>query len=155
MEFEEAKKILLDRMDDHLYMVLATCAQDMPLACTMTCVVIDGDIYMQTDSTFPKCEQIRQNPHVALCSGSLNMEGVASFAGPPAEAAEGRFAQLFSRYYPDSYQLYAGVSTEVVIRVQITHAVDWLYEKGASEMLEIDFLKQEAHFAHYENALTK
>ena len=152
MEFEEARKTLLDRMDDHLYMVLATCAQDMPLACTMTCVVIDGDIYMQTDSTFPKCEQIRQNPRVALCAGSLQLEGTASFAGSPADAAQGRFAKLFTRYYPESYKLYAGVPTQVVLRVKLTHAVDWLYEKGASEMLEIDFLKQEARSVHYENA---
>lgn len=155
MDFLQAKETLFSRLGDHGYMVLATSAGDKPLACTMTCLFIGGAVYMQTDSAFEKYGQIKQNPKVALCSGSLQMEGTASFEGGPLTALEGEFARLFTRYYPESFALYAKVPTEVVIKVTPTHAVDWLYEKGASEMLEIDFLKEEASSLCYENAVSK
>lgn len=149
MDFQTEKEAFFERLGDHGYMVLATSADDHPLACTMTCVLDGEAIYMQTDSNFLKVEQIRKNPQVALCSGSVQIEGTATLLGHPHSTECKVFADLFKLYYPSSFDKYATVESEIVIKVTPTFVTDWLYESGTNEQIHINFEAQTAETVLY------
>ena len=58
-------------------MVMATCHNDYPMASTMTCLVFDDAICMQTDKKYDKYYQLLNNPQVALVKNDTQIEGVA------------------------------------------------------------------------------
>ena len=67
-------------MDDAI-MALATSAGDRALV-RMILVAADGlDVYFFTWGGSRKCEQIRANPHVALCKERVQIEGTAEILG--------------------------------------------------------------------------
>ena len=76
MNFETKKKEFFERLGETCYMVLATSHKDYPMASTMTCLVFDNAIWMQTDKKFDKYNQLLNNPQVALVKNATQIEGV-------------------------------------------------------------------------------
>lgn len=151
MIFEQKKQEFFERLGESCYMVLATSYEDYPLASTMTCLVFDGAIWMQTDKKFPKYDQILHNSRVALCKGATQVEGKAFFCGHPLDAKNEKFARLLKKYHPESYEMYSKVETEVVIKVIPEKAVDWLYEKGDNRIYHLDFINEKVEVQTYKN----
>lgn len=151
MNFENEKKNFFDRLGENCYMVLATCFGDYPMASTMTCLVFDGAIWMQTDKKFPKYQQIKSNPKVALCKNALQIEGIAELCGHPLEKQNEKFASLIKKYHPESYEMYSKVDSEVVIKVTPVKAIDWLYEAGDNRIFNFDFEKGVVDIQIYQN----
>lgn len=151
-QFETIKKEFFSRLGETCYMVLATCENDYPMASTMTCLVFDDAIWMQTDMKFPKYTQMLHNPRVALVKNATQIEGTAEFCGHPADPANRRFAELLKKHHPGSFEMYAGVPTEVVIKVTPTKAVDWLYEAGDNKIYHYDFTTGQVEVQYYENS---
>lgn len=151
MNFINTKNDFFDRLGESCYMVMATCADDYPLASTMTCLVFDDAIWMQTDKKFPKYEQLLKNNRVALCRNATQIEGTAQLCGHPLEKQNEKFAQLLKKHHPESFEMYAVVESEVVIKVNLHKAIDWLYEAGASEIYHLDFDTQTVKIQHYKN----
>ena len=152
MDFEKSREEFFERLGESCYMVLATCRDNYPMASTMTCLVFDGAIWMQTDKKFPKYEQIQKNSQVALCKNAVQIEGKAELCGHPLEKQNEKFAMLMKKYHPESYDMYSKVDSEVVIKVTPKKAVDWLYEKGDDKIYNFDFLNRKVDIAIYKNA---
>ena len=152
MNFTEKKKEFFDRLGESCYMVLATTHNDYPLASMMTCLVFDDAIWMQTDKKFPKYDQIVANSQVALCKGPVQVEGKAVLCGHPLDAGNEKFAELLKKHHPESYKMYAKVDTEVVIKVIPEKAIDWLYEKGDSQIYHLDFVNEKVEVQIYKNS---
>ncbi|MBR5521199.1 MAG: pyridoxamine 5'-phosphate oxidase family protein [Oscillospiraceae bacterium] len=152
MNFTEKKNEFFDRLGENCYMVLATTHNDYPLASMMTCVVFDGAIWMQTDKKFPKYDQIKNNSQVALCKGPVQIEGKALLCGHPLDEGNEKFAEMLKKYYPDSYEMYSKVETEVVIKIIPEKAIDWLYEKGDSCIYHLDFVNEKVDVQIYKNS---
>ena len=151
MSFETKKNEFFERLGETCYMVMATCHNDYPMASTMTCLVFDDAIWMQTDKKFDKYSQLLNNPQVALVKNATQIEGVAQLCGHPLDAGNEKFAQLMKKHHPESYEMYSTVDTEVVIKVTPHKAIDWLYEAGDSSIYHIDFTKQEISVQTYKN----
>ncbi|MFQ7174659.1 MAG: pyridoxamine 5'-phosphate oxidase family protein [Thomasclavelia ramosa] len=47
----------------------------------MSIVVLNKKIYFQTDRTFRKYKQIKENPQVSLCIDNIQMEGYCEQVG--------------------------------------------------------------------------
>ena len=151
MDFNTKKQEFFDRLGESCYMVLATCHNDYPMASMMTCMVLDGAVWMQTDKKFPKYDQILNNPQVALCKGPVQIEGKAEFTGHPLAEENAGFAQLIKKHHPESYEMYSKVDSRVVIKVVPEKAIDWLYEKGESEIYHFDFVNEKIDIQLYQN----
>ena len=151
MNFEIKKNEFFERLGETCYMVLATCQNDSPMASTMTCLVFDDAIWMQTDKKFDKYNQLLANNRVALVKNATQIEGIAQLCGHPLDTENAKFAQLMKKHHPESYEMYSTVETEVVIKVTPHKAVDWLYEAGDSSIYHIDFVKQEISVQTYKN----
>lgn len=151
MNFEIKKQEFFERLGETCYMVLATSYQDYPLASTMTCLVFDGAIWMQTDKKFPKYIQLENNPRVALVKNATQIEGIAQFCGHPLDKENVKFAQLMKKHHPKSYEMYSIVDTEIVIKITPQKAIDWLYEKGDSSIYHLDFVNEKVEVQTYKN----
>lgn len=151
MSFETKKNEFFERLGETCYMVMATCHNDYPMASTMTCLVFDDAIWMQTDKKFPKYDQLLNNPKVALVKNATQIEGTAQLCGHPLDKENEKFALLMKKHHPESYEMYSTVDTEVVIKVTPHKAIDWLYEAGDSSIYHIDFTKQEISVQTYKN----
>ena len=152
MDFKQKKEEFFQRLGESCYMVLATSSDDYPLASMMTCVVFDGAIWMQTDKKFPKYSQIMKNSQAALCKGATQIEGKAYICGHPMDKENEKFVQLLKKHHPESYEMYSRVDTQVVIKFVPEKAIDWLYEKGDSEIYHLDFVKEEVQVQIYKNS---
>ena len=151
MSFETKKNEFFERLGETCYMVMATCHNDYPMASTMTCLVFDDAIWMQTDKKFPKYDQLLNNPKVALVKNATQIEGTAKLCGHPLDKENEKFARLMKKHHPESYEMYSTVDTEVVIKITPHKAIDWLYEAGDSSIYHIDFTKQEISVQTYKN----
>ncbi len=151
MDFLKHKQDFFNRLGETAYMVLATSLDDKPLASTMTCIMFDGAIWMQTDKKFPKYEQMLKNNKVALCINATNILGTAKFCGHPLDEKNEKFIELLKKHHPNSFKMYTGVDTQVLIKVTPTYVTDWLYEKGSNEIINLDLIKEKVEIQYYKN----
>ncbi len=126
-ELEDEIIALLER-EKHL--VLATCFGERITARTMSHVNIGMDIFFQTDKRFLKVEQMVANPKVALCVGNLQIEGIAELRGHPNDEENIEFTSLYKQKHPHSFDMYANIEHEIVVKVMPSLITLWKYVTG-------------------------
>lgn len=139
---------LYQRLGSSKQMVLATSRKDRTTARMMSCVILDGSFYFQTDRSFLKYEQMMDNPCVALCCENIQIEGRATELGHPLRSGNEFFAKAYQGSYPGSFTLYSGIATEVVFKVEPTLIT--LYEYENQEPVRKIFCCKEEKY--YENS---
>ena len=75
MEFTKAYENFYKELGESKKMVLSTSLNDVVTSRMMSVVVIDKKIYFQTDKTFRKYNQLKENPRVSLCIDNIQIEG--------------------------------------------------------------------------------
>lgn len=113
-EFGESKK-----------MVLSTSLNDVVTSRMMSMVVLDKNIYFQTDRTFRKYSQLKGNPNASLCIDNIQMEGYCEEIGKPGEHIE--FSDAYKKYFLSSYMRYTALESERLFAVRPTFIERWLY----------------------------
>ena len=98
--YEEKLNELFERIGDHAESVLATSRSNRVSARMMSVLIKDHIFYVQTDKTFRKYQDIRENPQVALCIGSIQIEGICEDIGHPLDNEE--FCSRFKHHYSSS-----------------------------------------------------
>jgi len=121
---------LIDTFGGSKTMILATALDGKVTARSMSCVFNGINILFQTDSRFQKVEQIRNNPKVAFCYQSIQIEGVARICGHPSEKQNEFFIEKFRHFFKSSSELYSDMKNEIVIEVNPTLITIWKYENG-------------------------
>ena len=127
-EFQEKTAGFFKRLGNAKLMVLATSKDNRVTARMMTCVIIDGTIYFQTDKKFDKYNQIAANPMVALCADNVQIEGIASAHGRTMDPQNKFFAEAYERYHKNSFDSYSWLPDTVMIKVVPTKITLWAYE---------------------------
>ena len=98
------------------------------------CLVNDGlKIYMQTDKTFRKVDEIRKNEKVAISFGSYNFDGKAKILGAPKDYKF--FVEKFKAKHLKSYEQYTNLPNEVLIEIELTECRIW-----SKSMIVVNFL---------------
>lgn len=138
---------LFQRLGTHKHMVLATALQHQVTARTMSILMMDGAFYFQTDIAFRKYEQIRQNPHVALCTDNIQIEGTCEEMGAPVNHPA--FCDAYSRHFPSSYTRYTALPGERLFRVIPAYIQTWIYEDDIPYMEQYDFDNQKYNKIRY------
>ena len=129
-------------------MVFATCAGGRVTARNMSVIVFQNKVYFQTDIRMEKVQQIQQNPNVALCVDSFQIEGQARIAGPWGENSE--VLEEYLKVHKNSYLRYENLQTEVLVEVTPTRIKKWEYIDNQPFVYELNLVKRTAVRQEYE-----
>ncbi len=85
MEYEELIERIIKLFETTKYAVLATSNKDGVVTASQMCLVNDGlTLYFQTDKSFEKIKNIKENPNVAINMGAFYFKGIANMVGHPS-----------------------------------------------------------------------
>lgn len=125
MEFNEAKKIMDEKLGEWKIMALASCADNYPMVRNVSCLFYNDRIYFKTDKNFRKTQQLYVNPRVAMCWNGVQVEGVATVKGLVVDEEGRTFETLYKKYLWQSYNAYSHVDTEILIEVEPKFVEVW------------------------------
>ncbi|MDV4149786.1 pyridoxamine 5'-phosphate oxidase family protein [Clostridium sp. AL.422] len=119
-------------------MVLSTLHNNRVSSRMMSIVLINGIFYFQTDKTFRKYEQIKNNPNIALCIDNIQIEGICLEVGHPLSNNE--FCRIFEKCFKGSYDTYSALKNERLFKVKPTYIEKWEYKNGKPfiEIIDIE-----------------
>lgn len=145
--FEEKCNAFYQSFGAHKAMVLSTSFGDKVTSRMMSVILLEDAFYFQTDKNFRKYEQIKQNPHVAFCVDNIQIEGICTEVGTPADNSE--FCSLYKKYFPNSFTMYSLLDSEVLFEVKPTFIQKWIYEENKPFVETWDFALQEYKKSEY------
>ena len=136
--FDKAYREMWKELGKNRTMVLSTSLHDIVTSRMMSIVVLDEKLFFQTDRTFRKYEQIRQNPHVALCADNIQIEGECREVGRPAWNPD--FCLAYEKYFQSSFRRYSHLENERLFAVTPTFIERWRYVDGVPfvEIFEVE-----------------
>ena len=117
LTFDEAVKIMFEKLGDWKIMALASSVNDYVMVRNVSCLFYDEKVYFKTDKNFRKTQQLFQNPQVALCWSGLQIEGIAENKGLVVDEPDRRFEKLYKEFLWGSYNKYSHEDTEIIIEV--------------------------------------
>ena len=119
---------------------MATTHNNLPSARTLNVVVFADKIYFQTDRRMTKAEEIKENPHVALCIGKYQIHGICTDIGHPLDCKNGWFASEYKSLFPHAYEKYSFLKYETVYEVSPSKIFIWKSEESEQtiEIISLD-----------------
>lgn len=109
-------------------MVLSTSLNDQVTSRMMSVVQQGGTLYFQTDCTFRKYKQLKENEKAALCIDNIQIEGTCRVIGHPREHEV--FMTLFKEHFMNSYERYTHLSNERLFEFTPSYVKRWIYRDG-------------------------
>jgi nitroimidazol reductase NimA-like FMN-containing flavoprotein (pyridoxamine 5'-phosphate oxidase superfamily) len=146
----ELETEIINILEREKHLVLATCSDGRVTARTMSHVNDGMDILFQTDKRFLKVEQMLKNPKVALCIGNLQIEGTAELLRHPSEPENADFCSIYRQKHPHSFEMYAYIKDEIVVKVKPSLITLWKYINGKPCRDYLDVLRAKAYRVFYE-----
>lgn len=151
MNFQEAKELFFKQLGDFKIMALATSVQDYVMVRNVSCLFYDERIYFKTDKNFRKTQQLYQNPQVALCTGGIQVEGLALNKGLVIDEPEKKFEAGYKKYLWGSYNAYSHEEDEILIEVTPQFVEIWdTDEDNYAFQIFIDFKHESVEVKKYD-----
>ena len=151
MEFNEGKALLFKKLGDWKIMALASSVNDYVMVRNVSCLFYDDKIYFKTDKNFRKTQQLFKNPQVALCTGGVQVEGLAKNLGLVVEEPGRKFEKLYKKYLWQSYYAYSHDVSEILIEVTPKFVEIWDEDENRYAFQTfIDFDKQTVEIKKYD-----
>lgn len=151
MKFNEAKKIMDEKLGEWKIMALASCVDNYPMVRNVSCLFYNDRIYFKTDKNFRKTQQLYANPRVAMCWNGVQVEGVATVKGLVVDEEGRTFETLYKKYLWQSYNAYSHVDTEILIEVEPKFVEVWDEDENRKAFqLFIDFDAQSVERRQYD-----
>ncbi len=106
------------------FATLATSNNKGIVSASQVCITNSGlKVWVQTDKTFEKIINIKQNNNVALNVGAYYFKGIATIVGHPTQYSE--FINLIKQKHPETYASYTNLPNEVLVEIELTEARIW------------------------------
>lgn len=151
MTFEEGKALLFNKLGDYKIMALASSVNDYVMVRNVSCLIYDDKIYFKTDKNFRKTQQLFENPHVALCVGGVQVEGIAVNKGFVVDEPDRRFEKLYKKYLWQSYNAYSHEDSEIIIEVTPKFVEIWDEDEHRNAFQTfVDFEKESVEVVPYD-----
>lgn len=151
MQFKDSVALLFKKLGDWKIMALASSVDDYVMVRNVSCLFYDGKIYFKTDKNFRKTQQLFKNPHVALCSGGVQVEGIAKNLGLVIDEPGRKFEKLYKKYLWQSYNAYSHEESEILIEVTPKFVEIWDEDEDHYAFQTfIDFDKQAVEIKNYD-----
>jgi len=149
--FNEAVKIMFDKLGDWKIMALASSVNDYVMVRNVSCLFYDDKVYFKTDKNFRKTQQLFQNPNVALCWSGVQIEGIAENKGLVVDEPDRRFEKLYKEFLWGSYNKYSHEDTEIIIEVTPKFVEVWdTSEDNYAYQIFIDFETKKVTVKQYD-----
>lgn len=126
--FDEKYAKLFKALGESKSMVLSTSLNDHVTSRTMSILMIEQQLYFQTDKLSKKYEQLHKNPHVSLCMDHIQIEGKCAEIGAPTEHPV--FCELYKQHFPFAFDLYSHLPNERLFCVTPLYIKTWIYIDG-------------------------
>ena len=143
--FDEKLPALWKKIKTHGIMTLSTCSENRVTSRPMSVVVINGKFYCQTDESFLKWQQLRNNPNCALCVKNISIEGKCRKIGRPIDSENQFFLKAFKKSFFGSYIAYSSNPQEILLEITPTLIYLWEYNLTKPYMEYFDFLNFTYH----------
>lgn len=151
MTFEEAVRLMFEKLGTSKIMALASSHNDYVMVRNVSCVFYNDKIYFKTDKNFRKTKQLFANPQVALCWNGVQVEGTAKNLGLVIEEEGRTFETLYKKHLWGSYNAYSHMDTEILIEVTPTFVEIWDQDdKEHAFQTFIDFEKKDVVVKYYD-----
>lgn len=151
MNFEDGKALLFKKLGDWKIMALASSVNDYVMVRNVSCLFYDDKIYFKTDKNFRKTQQLFKNPQVALCTGGVQVEGIAKNLGLVVNEEGRRFEKLYKKYLWQSYNAYSHEESEILIEITPKFVEIWDEDENRYAFQTfIDFDKQTVKIKKYD-----
>ena len=151
MNFEDGKALLFKKLGDWKIMALASSVNDYVMVRNVSCLFYDDKIYFKTDKNFRKTQQLFKNQQVALCTGGVQVEGIAKNLGLVVNEEGRRFEKLYKKYLWQSYNAYSHEESEILIEVTPKFVEIWDEDENRYAFQTfIDFDKQTVKIKKYD-----
>ena len=151
MTFEEGVALLFHKLGDSKIMALGSSVNDYVMVRNVSCLFYDGKIYFKTDKNFRKTQQLYRNPQVALCTGGVQVEGIAVNKGLVVDEPGRRFEALYKKYLWQSYNAYSHEHTEILIEVTPRFVEIWDEDENRNAFqIFLDFDKKTVEIKPYD-----
>ena len=147
MNFAGAYENFYKELGESKKMVLSTSSKDVVTSRMMSIVVINKKLYFQTDRTFRKYNQLKENPRVSLCIDNIQIEGYCEEAGAPLDNEE--FVNAYKKCFFNSYTRYSSLQNECLFTVIPTFVERWLYIDGIPYMEILDIENNQYKLSRY------
>ena len=132
-------------------MALASSVNDYVMVRNVSCLIYNEAIYFKTDKNFRKTKQLYENPHVALCVGGIQVEGLATIKGLVIDEPGRQFEKLYQKYLWGSYNAYSHEEDEILVEVKPTFVELWdTDEKNKAYQIFIHFDSETVEYVPYD-----
>ncbi len=134
-------------------MALATSQNDAVQARIILIASKGLDIYFFTWNGSRKFKQIEQNPRVALCKDTIQIEGTAEILGAITDRKISKFVNVMREKYPDAIERWKNRPGMVLLRIKPTLAATGARSRGNDTYIDyLDLVEQKAYsekWAHF------
>ena len=120
--------------------ILATSADDLTTARSISLVNIGLRIFFQTHASFTKYQQIEKNKNTALCCKNIQIQAEAIIRGRVSDDCNDKFRELYRRVHASAFQRYSKLEGQVLIEIVPKIITFWKYIDGIpfKDILDID-----------------
>lgn len=137
-EFEKQQALFWQQVGEHGCMVLSTSLHDEVTSRMMSFLLLEGELWFQTDRRFQKYRQLRENPRVSLCRDNMTIHGLCREVGRPSDNPA--FCEKYRQFLSRSYRLYTGLEEERLFAITPVKAKKWMYDEDGQPYVEtLDF----------------
>ena len=120
ISYLELKNKITAFLEEKRAIVLATSSNNQVIARTVSYVNNELEIYFWSYRNHTKCQQIKDNPRVALCRDYLQVEGIASLHGSILDPQNKDYLVHFRKKFPKMYENYINEPEMILITVEPT-----------------------------------
>lgn len=151
MDFNEAVKIMKNKMGDYKIMALASCVDNYPMVRNVSCLFYNDKIYFKTDKNFRKTQQLFKNNQVAMCFNGVQVEGTAINKGLVTDEKDRIFEKKYKQFLWQSYNAYSHTDSEILIEVTPLFVEIWDEDENRNAFqIFIDFKTKKAEYKPYD-----
>ena len=120
INFEKTKEKFINFLEvkDNAIMVLATSFKNRVIARNVLIANNGLDIYFFTWGHSRKCEQIKNNPKVALCKDKVQIEGTAKILGDLFSQKNKKYTDIIRNKFPKSIKRWEQKPGMVIVRIK-------------------------------------
>ncbi len=149
LSYNDLENEIYNIIGEKAFLVLSTSYKDRVTSRTMSFILIDKKFYFQTDNSFLKFEQIKNNPNVSLCMDNIQIEGVAKILGHPFQEKNKEFLKHYKNSFLSSFNNYSSLDREVVISIDPIFITLWKYEENKPLRDFLDVKNKNAYREYY------
>ena len=125
LDYERKKEEIIKYLesDENDTMVLATSSGNRVLARNVLIFSKGLELYFFTWGHSRKCQQIEENPNIALCKDDMKIEGTAEILGGLTEEKNKEYTDFMRSRNPESIKRWEKHPSMVIVRVRPTQIV--------------------------------